>query len=644
MGKWVTANQSDTFCDLAVKNGFKDCQKLRDDPNNATIKDRPLQADDKVYIPDITGKEDSKPTEKRHPYVKPGVPIASIRFVHGDKDDKIATERAINRLQISNYRTDLAGADGTKNFVDENHPEFNEDAFADPDTFKVEVSDRQATGTTVDVELQALHPIYSDKIVTGHDLKWSSAAEKDKRKLDAKLHRAMALPDQRYRSPYLRLVVDEKDKEARPKQTILTTDDQPNEEKVEILDQKIRATYIIKTCPIPGDAKCRVTAEATIGGRDRRKKRIRLTVGILRQVAGNATVGFNGLTEDNIKHRVFKWIRRVYAQADIAPVLVDPFIRFLDPPDRNLLTVSDVNGLAASGISNAGGTSPSNMSFTITSVRSDGTTATKNVSLDIPRPASPAARLTPIQVANQLVGKINDVDFTAQAFLNATSLRSLANDRSADITIRDKQGGKVTVSAVISTDNVATLTFANVNLNGYQLSTGLSVDSANGTLHERQLLRNYDTGTDRMDCYVVGQINPNTVRGRSYLPGLDAPANYRPPSEIKNSCVMGTTSTSGAVMDGGDNLPYTFPHELGHALLDCFHTIAVGSELMSGGGTSVTAAVDGTKRLCDVPVKIAYGAYNPTANYETTHLVGKSVDFHAASRLGTISPEVYEDW
>ncbi len=97
-------------------------------------------------------------------------------------------------------------------------------------------------------------------------------------------------------------------------------------------------------------------------------------------------------------------------------------------------------------------------------------------------------------------------------------------------------------------------------------------------------------------------------------------------------------------MDGSDNLPYTFPHELGHALLDCFHTSAEGSELMSGGGTSKTAAVNGTKRLCDVPVKIAYNAYNPTANYETTASVGRSVDFFAASRLTTISPEVYQDW
>lgn len=641
MGTWVTASQSDTFCGLAVRNGFKDCQKLRDDSNNAAIKDRQLQAGDKVFIPDLKEKEDSKPTESQHVYVKLGSPIASIRFVRGGKDNEITTERTINHLQISNYRTDQAGADGTKDFVDESRPAFNEDAFADPDAFKIEVSDRRATGTTIDAKLQALHPVYKGKIVVGHDLKWSSAAEKDKRKLDTKLHRAKALPDQRYRSPYLRLVVDEKDKEARSKQTILVTDDQPNEEKVEILDQKIRATYIIKTCPIAGDAQCRARAEAKIGGRDRSKKRIKLTVGILRQTAGNAKVGFNGVTEDNIKHRVFRWLRRVYAQADVAPLLVDPFIRFLDPPDRNLVTVSDVNGLAASGISIAG-TSPSNMSFRVTATRNDGTTVTKDVSLDIPRAATPAARLTPIQIANQLAGKINDANFTAQPFQNATSLRSLSNDRSADILIRDRQGGKVAISAVAFTDNIATLTLANVNLNAYQYSGGN--DSANGSRHERQLLRNYDTGTDRMDCYVIGQFNSNSIRGRSYLPGLDAPANYRPPKEIKNSCVMGANSTSGLVMDGSDNLPYTFPHELGHAILDCFHTTSEGSELMSGGGTSQTAAVDGTKRLCDVPVKIAYNAYNPTANYETTASVGRSVDFFASSRLTTISPEVYQDW
>lgn len=641
MSLTVTAKDGETLCGLAVEHGFLDCRALRADAKNAAIKDRQIKEGDEVFIPDVQPGEKPAATEKRHKYVKKGT-LAKIRFVHGGRDEDIKTETALRHLQISNFQTNKAGATGTQPFPGPDAWQFNQHAFADPDSFKIEVSDHFAAGATLDVELQALHPKYNGAKVEGHDLNWSSAAERDKRKITVKVHKATPQPDQRYRSGYLRLVVDETDHLplGAPKQTLLVTDDQPNEERVEILDQKVRATYILEKCPMAGDVKCRTTTEAEVGGRDRPKKRIKTTLAIVRQNVGDAT-GFNGITEPMVRHRLFRWLRRVYAQADMSPVLVDPKIRILDPPQRNLITVSDVDGLAATGTTAAGDPS-SRMSFTISTTRSDGTTQNKDIVLDIPRAASPAARLKPLEVANQLVAKINDADFSAEAFPNATSLRSLAEDRSADILIKDKKGGRVTVSAVLGTDTGASLTFANVNLNGYQNSSGN--DGENGSRHERQLLRNYDTGSDRMDCYVVGQFQGTaSVRGRSYTICLSLPEKYRPVDQIVNSCVMGSTSSSGAVMDGGNNLPYTYPHEFGHALLDCFHTTN-RFELMAGGGTSTAAAVDGTKRLSDDPITSPYGDYDPTKDVVNDPNPTRTFNFSATKRLGTIVPGVYTDW
>jgi hypothetical protein len=68
-------------------------------------------------------------------------------------------------------------------------------------------------------------------------------------------------------------------------------------------------------------------------------------------------------------------------------------------------------------------------------------------------------------------------------------------------------------------------------------------------------------------------------------------------------------------MDGGDNLPFTFPHEAGHVLNDAFHTDNNDPngpiQLMSGTGTSEANAVDATKRICDAPVLVRYAAFDP---------------------------------
>lgn len=630
MGEWIQARLGDSFCTLAAMRGFADCQPVRDHAANAAIRDQALMPGMDVYIPDLVERRDSAPTERTHVFVRADQ-FAAIRFVHGSQDLPVPNDVTINQLAISNFRTDRAGANGGSAFAPANHWRYHEASHADPDAFKVEVTDNRSAAATLDVVLEALHPIYVGGTVTGHDLNWSSAAETARRRLQTRGHQATPLPDQRYRSPYLRLVSDERDQAARPQQTLLVTDDQPNEELVEILDQKVRASYIIPSCPVAGNAQCRVIAEAPVGIN---RRRIKLCIGIIRANAGDAT-GARGITEANLRHRVFRWFRRAYAQANMAPKLVGPGIRLLDPPDRNLLVVSDIHGARAHGVT-SGGASPSRMSFTVTADRGGGVTVSKNVALAIARAPNPGARLTPEAVANQIAAQVNDADFEARVFRNAASVGFARTNRSADILIKDKAGGKVTISAVRNTDRNASLRLATLNIQRWP-DEG-TAEYEYGTRHCRQLLRNYNSGTDRLNCYVVGRYQDADTRGRAYSPCVKMTPEFQPPPEVTNSCVMGATSNSGPVMNGGDNLPFTFPHEAGHALLDIGHT-DTRSELMASGGTSTSNSVRATKRLCDNPVQRRFANYR----LNTTSFTAQDALF-AASHLGTISRSIFEGW
>jgi hypothetical protein len=646
MGDWLVAQDGDTLCQIASERGLADCNVLRNHAANAKIKDSQLKLGDLVYVPDLAERQDSVPTDATHVFVRKPDVIAAIRFVHGASGTAFRDDIDLGFLDISNYRTDRAGADGTDALAGPDHWQFDAASDKDPDVFKVEVLDTRTGNAQLDVTLQAMHPIYVFGLAIGTDLNWSSAAERDKRKLEIKVHRASPKPDQRFRSAYLRLVVDEVDQAGRKKQTLLVTDDQPHEEEVEILDQEVSATYKIDTCPRAGtDAQCRVTKQIPVG---HNKRRIRCCVGIIRRNVGDAT-GWHGITEAHIRHRLFHWFRRVYAQANMSPVLVDPFIRLLDPPELNLLSISNGTGIRASGRTLGGG-SPSRLSFTITTSR--GGVAAKPVALDIPLPPTPAARPTPKALADLLVPLISDGDFDAQAFENSPLIGLLPTRRSADILVRDKMGGRVTITAVRSTDGAATLRLAQASLNNFN-DFG-ATDSWAGTLDERQIIRNFDSGDDRLDCYVVGALKSG-ARGESFPFGYALDPRFRSnvagSSPVPFSCIMGAVSHSPAefglpVMNGGNSLPYTFPHEAGHSLLDCNHATR-RSELMASG-TSQAPGLRATKRICDRPVRVAYELFKFSGDTRNTPILAAArLDDSASGVLGgadDISSQIFDPW
>jgi len=650
MGEWVTAVEGDSFCSIAVACGFLDCTVIRAHDSNRAIAGDQLGSGMRVYVPDITEQHDSAPSENTHRYILAPAPFATIRFVHGSPGAAIPDDPDAPFLEISNYRTDRAGPHGTQPFGPAGGSAFHAASDADPDAFKVEVRDTRTGLAQLNVTLEALHPVYVSDLAIGTDVNWSSPAEAGRRRLNLVVRRVTPMPDQRFRSSYLRLVADEADHAARPQQTLLVTDDQANEEIVEILDQSVRATYILDRCPRPANVRCRVTKTIDVGDAGN-KRRIRMCVGIFRQNVGDAT-GIHGVTEANVRRRVFRWVRRVYAQADCAPKIVPPGIRLLNPPERNMLTVSNIVGSRATGRT-TGGTSPSRMSFNL-SVNRSGVVTNKNVVLNIPRAPNPGVRLTPKQVADQLVLAIGDADFTATSFENPPMLGFAAGRRSADIIIKDATGaGRITITNVRNTDSGATLQMAIVNLNRVR-DAGLH--QLTGTMDERQLIRNFESGDDppdRLDCFVIGRWQDFNNRGRSFPPapelandgtGANVGAVFEPPPECRFVTMMAVRSSSGPVMDGGDNLPYTFPHEAGHALMNMFHT-AVQSELMSGpssGGvpTSVSAVMRGTKRICD-SVRNVYAHFHPR---QTTPYRFGNFRESAVQRIRNFGAGVLENW
>ena len=296
MPKVVVASVGDTLCGIAIDNGFHDCQPVRNANPGADFLTRPLRDGDAVTVPDIETRDETKSTTTTNVFVKKNAPPVSICFVHGSPDKHYLDDDHLTFLLVSKFQVDKGGPTGAAAFPDAF--EFHAEGDVDIATFKVQVVD-PAAGATVQVTLQALKPVYKADHVTVDHHEEFTGAELAKRKLDvqcAKVRSGVA-----YRSKYLRLVVDEADKSGtvgpvppgtfppgagspKPAQSLLVTDmvDQ-GEPDVEILDQRVRASYEIPRCP--GSPKCKVTAELPIGD-DR--KRLRMFVHVMRRTPGGA--------------------------------------------------------------------------------------------------------------------------------------------------------------------------------------------------------------------------------------------------------------------------------------------------------------------------------------------------------------------
>ncbi|MBU0618149.1 MAG: hypothetical protein KKI02_10565 [Planctomycetes bacterium] len=606
MAGYVDAGPDDTFCSIAVQHGFVDCQPLRDHPRNLAIHNRQLQEDDGVWVPDVRPGVDAAPTAQTTRFVRRGLPLADIRFVHGSRWRTCRNDRTLRFLNISNFRTDRAGATETANWVDHNHRTYDANANADEDAFKVEVLDVRTAQNDLQVELDALCPTYHavTGAVTGHQPfpgnRTTAGTQANRRSLDvtASRHRT----SRRFRTCYLRLVVDDEDHGAapgRPLQTLLVTDDvrAGGNQQIEILDQQVRATYKLEDCPAAGDAQCRVTETVPVGEDQRR---LRIAVHVLKNVPGAAGNPLVALAQT--RWRINKWVRRLYAQANVAPTIIQ--VRAVDPPD-DMLVVSELQGNRAAG--------DETMSFRVRVTPAAGGAAT-DVDINDYRPP---ANQTPVATANALASRIRRGLTNPPHSLAGVGVDVrrnceliLSRGRPTDLLIH-VANCRVTIENLVSTGSRQHL--AAVSVDPFAVQFG-GPDANTGSSDHRCIMRNYDTGEDRLDLFVIGDHH-NNVTGRGIMPLSWAPAAKRADSQLRRNCFC-----VAATMGNTDNCPYLAAHEGGHAVMDIDHTDDTTQLMMGRAGAEPAAnTADGAKRIADR--EIAYTRWGTWARTWRQNLV-----------------------
>ncbi len=535
------AKSGDSLCSIGYEHGYGDCTALRSEAANAYIINRTddpcqVKVGDIVTIPEKIEKEVSGATEQKHKFVKRGR-LASIRFIHGSPDLSYADDKTLTKLNISNYVTNRAGnPDGDAGFPGASVRKFNAKAHQDEDTFKIEVLDIRAGGL-LDVELEAMRPVY-DKggTITKHE------SFPTPRKLSVKAEKQDST--QRFRTCYLRLVTDEKDKKAADKQTLLVSDLYDGGGKdVEILDQLVRASYEIPSCP--QSPKCKSIAEVPVG-KDRR--RMRMNVHILRNGVGGSPI----VSTADAERRILLWLRRTYAQMSIAPKLVAA-VREVDPP-ANLVSISNDLGTSAQG--------DGNISFRINAAGIPSQTITINPSLGD----------TPITTANAIASQIAAPFITAVSenparFTDPTGLKS------ADIVITEAGGARVTISGEICNDSGHTIEVGRPNPLLFQEWDG--TNWLVGSIEMRTVLKNYDTGDDLFDLFIISSFTSPNLLGAAMMSGHIVDPNRSAISQVKWSAFIDLRSS-----DGGDGFPTVIGHEAMHVVGEVMHAQSAPRQLM----------------------------------------------------------------
>lgn len=591
-----TAKEGDTLCSIAHTLGFAECTALRG--ANPDVMKRAkdaceLIAGETINIPDFEEKEEDGSTEETHSFVIKGR-SASIRFVHGTPNLPYADDPTLNILNVSNYVTTRAGtADGNKAMPNDSVRMFNGDGHADADTFKIEVLDIKAAGD-LKVELEALRPLYNlAGVLTGHE------SFPTPRKLPDIVASKMG-STQRFRSCYLRLVVDTDDQAAVPKQTLLTSDlHDDGDSKVEILDQLVKASYEIPTCP--ESPKCKAVVSKPIGT-DR--KRLRLTMRVLNNTVGGAPV----VPLASAERRIFTWFRRNMAQAAVGPKLMKA-VEAVDPTE-NLVAISNDSGLTAAGdgtlIFRANATGKTSQTATVT----------------------PKVGDSPLKTANALAAQIT-APFVAKVSKNPARFNDPVGQGSVDILITEASGLRVDIDNVTSGDSRQTLIVARVTPTNFQ-SWAFPVGNNNwnaGSYQQRSLLRNYDTGDDRIDIYVIDTFDGNNDRAEAMMSNHKIEPTKASVAQIKNSVFM-----DASTMNTGNDNPYVLAHEVGHVVGEVVHAPVAAppnnAQIMERGGTEVAGSVTGSKRIRDGAV-----------TYD-----GPRADFNLIARMRMEGRFLLENW
>lgn len=568
-GERVTIEEEgDCLCQLAIDAGFPDCGAIRGHAQNSgkPFLNRPLRAGDVVFVPDKDPKKAKKGDKEEHKFKRAKASVM-LRFVHGTNSAKPEDDPALTDLCVSNMRPDRGNDDRKGVFPDDTVTGYNAIGDGDPDSFKVEVVDARTKKDELKVTLEALKPTFDGVgAVTGHGP--FDAGERAKRSLEVKPKKVA--PTTLFLSPYLKLVVDQQDKDARPKQMLLTAPAPDVDEKIEILDQQVQAVYELDWCPGAGDAKCKVTRTLDVG---RDKKRVKVAIHVLRKTR----TGDGVLDIPTIKKRLFKFMRELYAQSDMSmEFTAEPR---LVPPPQNMIAIANEDGKGAVGAKKI------------------------KIAITVDKRAFDAEITTtlgddPIKTADKLKAAI---ETAAAALAPPLALKVFTDENpvmpgqpvgSADVIVGEPLIQEIDVSVVTSDD--ANHKAVAAKLTSTKVTEFGAANGGTGTLDERVLVKNYESAKDHVDVFIVGEMSDNSF-GEGWIPSAHKPAPQRPNARMVNSVIMRTHTLTG------DNVVHrTLPHECGHVLMDLVH--ATDPEEMMHGALPKGQAervIDAPKRISD---------------------------------------------
>jgi hypothetical protein len=581
--------RGDTLSALAARHGLAHWTRIWNDDANSDLRRQrgtpdQIRPGDIVMIPRPREGEDSGATEAEHRFQAIGVPPAAVRFVDdmGQTTDQNAT--VIDNLQVSWFVTtrDLP-TDWWRRSTDRRN-------------FRIEVTDLGEQGRSIPrtrCRLEVLKPRLNAQgrpvLDVHNDIIYESFATP--RRLDVELQLVPNSNPRIYRSRYLRLVTDGADRSSRTDQTLLADHD-PQDLRVEILDQAVRVTYT-------SSRNEPLSAFATIG---RDKQRFRMTVNILRRQPNGTAVG--GLTRQDVHRSIRCWVRRTYAQGNMAPDLVEfgelpegcpngavaprsntnprqtdslstdaPGVRIVDPP-RNMAVFFNYRQAAARG--------NGELSFR---VRVDGES-------DRTYTRRPDPGEEPLVTAQRFGAQLTNAGFIVEA---ASNSRAWNRARSADLVVWDRNRRRVTIDRCRSADARQMITAARVDPQNFPVLFTNSLNWLNVTPGAmRCLCRNYrGRTTNRIDVFVVETLAGGNL-GRAAIEHQRLDADYRGIDPIKNTCYI-----KASTLARRDREVHTTDHECGHILIDMHHIPGHATELMTDLGENGPNRVNSSKRLSD---------------------------------------------
>lgn len=569
----------DSLSSLAAANGLATWERIWNDPANAALRElrgspENIREGDMVEIPEPILGEVSRPTEVRHPFVRVGVPPASIKIITDGGNPRIAVSTEQRILQVSTLVTTSRLPTG---FLT---------ASTDVRNFKIEVFDEGATGQTINCEIEAQKPILDARGRPQRDgegkLTYENFAPR-RQIVNLQLRRVPGL-NHIYRSRYLRLVTTPRDDAERANQTLLVDHD-PNNLNVEILDQQVIARYTA----VSGEP---LATEAVVGDNE---KRVRCKVFVCRTAFDNTNTRTDnlvgGVSLADVKLHILSWVRRIYAQANMSPLLVDGEVVAVNPVE-NLIGISQFNRNNARGNRE---------------VRFRVNTAPNPTMISL----NTVAGETPIQLANRLATAARaalPAGYTVEVFTNPLAYNRISI---ADIVIKNGNE-RVVIDQERSQDSRIRIVVGRTRINS--TSTAPFNISNIGNSDNRALFRNYRTDTPAhqgsIAIFVINRFAEAGVSGFAYGKQFREVAAVQGQFPAAGSCFVIARSVSTA-----NRGIQVLSHEMGHILCDMIHFDAPATELMFKFQEMFPDSIWNTRRISDRVLSYQEDVTGPNSNF-----------------------------